>query len=132
MNLVTLILVPIGLAFLITAIIINIFRQRKKQRCSFKTQAVITGADRFGRTSRHKARNYGVYEYEFEGIIYHKRSYVGTSFAPKFGKTVDAYVNPHKPEECIIEGWVSVLAIGLFSGFGILLTALGIVIGIIM
>lgn len=132
MDLVTLILVPIGIVFLITAVIINIFRQKKKGRCSFKTQAIITGVDRFGRTSQHRARNYGVYEYEYNGIIYHKRSYVGTTGSPLMGKTVYAYVNPDNPQECIIEGWVSALAIGLFSGFGILLIIIGIVIGIVM
>lgn len=131
MIIVTIVLVPIGLAFLITAFIINVFRQKKKRRCSYKTHAIITGADRFGRTSQHKARNYGVYEYEYQGMVYHKHSYVGTSFAPELGKTADAYVNPDKPEECIIENWVSALAIGLFAGFGIMFTVLGAVIGIV-
>lgn len=132
MDLVTLILVPIGIAFLITAVLINIFRQRKKKRCSFKTSAIITGIDHFGRTSQSKAHNYGVYEYEYEGRTYYKRSYVGTTAHPTMGKTLNAYVNPDKPQECIIEGWVSALGIGLFSGFGILFIILGIVIGLLI
>ncbi|MBE6862762.1 MAG: DUF3592 domain-containing protein [Ruminococcus sp.] len=126
MNIAAMILLPIGAVFILVAALIFNSRKKKQMRCTYKTTAIINDIDRFGRSYNNRRRNYGVYEYEYNGTVYRKRSYVGTSLSPEIGRMRDAYVNPEKPEECIIEGWVSALAGGLFLGFGILFIALAV------
>ncbi len=131
MKIAAMIFFSIGAVFVLTAVFIFRGRNNKRKRCTYKTQAVIAGVDHFNRTSSHRAHNYGVYEYEYNGRIYRKRSYVGTSWSPEMGRIRDAFVNPEIPEECIIEGWVSALAGGLFLGFGILFIVMSVIFVII-
>lgn len=110
-----------GLILIFAGILVFSARQRKRKRCSFRTAAVIVGNKHFHKIGRKGHRtNYGIYEYEYRGKNYQKRSYVGTTSHARIGKEKIAYVNPNRPEECIIEAWVSALAVGLLLGFGML------------
>ena len=127
-----LIFVLVGIILIIIGIIIAIARKNKKHRCNCQLTAIITGVKHFGRTSTHKARNFGVYEYHYQGKTYFIRSYVGRTGSPKIGKMVTIYVNPYNPQDCIVEGWVSTFATGLFIGLGCIFIVSGIVFGIIL
>lgn len=118
-----------GAILILSGIPVFVARNRKRKRCSYETKAVITEniAFRSREAGRSRRVYYGVYEYSYRGETYQKRSYVGTSFRAKIGKEKLAFVNPDRPEECIIEGWVSALAIGLLWGIGALFTVLALV-----
>ena len=122
---------PIGIILLLVGIIWLMKRSQKKKRCSYKTTAVIVGANKYRSTDLHYMKS-GIYEYQYQGNTYYKKSNVSSNSTPKIGKTVSIFLNPNDPEDCIVEDWVGILAISLFMGFGIIFLFLATLFAIII
>ena len=72
--------------------------------------------------------NCGVYEYEYQGNIYHVNSLVSTTGNVKMGKKKKIYVNPNQPNDCMIDAWVY----GFTTSVLIILALICIVIGFVV
>lgn len=113
------IFILIGIILILVGIIWLIKRSQKKKRCNYRTTAILIDANSYHSIDHHNMK-YGIYEYEYQGKTYYKNSNVGSTVAPKIGKTINIFVNPTNPEDCILEDWVGILGISMFIGFGII------------
>lgn len=116
----------VGLILLIIGSILIFFRKRKKERCEYKSTAVICDAKGYHGGDLQKTYH-AVYEYEYGGKKYYKESPVGISKMPKIGKEVDVYINPNKPKEYYIKSFGITFSYWLLVVLGVIFIILTIV-----
>ncbi len=127
-----LICILIGFVMVISGVIVLLLYKKKRKKYS---NTVIGVSVAFNSVKEsvpddgiYKTYNYGIYEYEYQGDIYHTNSLVGTTGHVKTGKKKKIYVNPYQPDDCMIDSWLYVFT----SSILILLAILFIVIGFIV
>lgn len=122
----------IGVILILVGVVVTMAHSKKRKRCSREITGVIsTQRICYDADTIHKTRS-AIYEYEYNGKTYHKNSFVSTNSSVEFGKEVKVLVNPDKPEECIVENWVGILASCLFIGIGCVFLALAVLVLILM
>ena len=115
-------LLMIGIVMVLAGTIICIVRKKCRKQCSIKVTGVCADSQHFCSIGDTTAHNFGVYEYQYQGKTYYKTSLVGTTGAPPIGKKKTLYINPDKPEDCMIDSWGSAFGAGVlfFIGFAFL------------
>lgn len=132
MDLITVIMLEIGMLFLLVAVIILLIVAIRKRQYSAKTSATITRAKRIelGRRNHYQTIYKLTYEYYVDGIQYTDSKLVYKKDAYPAGYTISIAYNPHKPQLSRIPSSsdrahkVAALA---FAVIGLTLIAIGII-----
>ncbi|MBE5942687.1 MAG: DUF3592 domain-containing protein [Lachnospiraceae bacterium] len=124
-----LICILIGLVMLISGVIVLlVFKKKRKKYCD----TVIGVSTTFASAKEavpddgiRRTYNCGVFEYEYQGNIYHINSLVSTTGNVKIGKKKKIYVNPNQPDDCMIDAWVYVFTASILIAIALLFMVIG-------
>ena len=122
----------IGVAMIISGVIVFLFYRKKRKKLCDTVMGVSTSVQSMKEAvpdnGIRRTYNCGVYEYEYQGNIYHVNSLVSTTGNVKMGKKKKIYVNPNQPNDCMIDAWVY----GFTTSVLIILALICIVIGFVV
>lgn len=117
----------VGLILVLVGILLIFLRNKKKDRCVYKSTAKICDAKGYNGDAEERTMYHAVYEYEYGGKIYCDESTVGSSIKPKIGKKVTIYINPEKPKEYYMKSFAKSFTNILLTGLGVIFIVLAIV-----
>lgn len=112
----------VGLILLVVGILMIVFGFRKKDRCVYRSKAVISDVIEHKRTKKdgtEKIAYEAVYRYEYGEETFIKESNVSKAKKPKLGKKKTVYINPNKPKECYMRTAANVFVPWLISILGL-------------
>ena len=122
----------IGVAMIISGVIVFlVYRKKRKKLCDTVmggSTSVQSMKEAVPDNGIRRTYNCGVYEYEYQGNVYHVNSLVSTTGNVKMGKKKKIYVNPNQPNDCMIDAWVY----GFTTSVLIILALICIVIGFVV
>ena len=100
----------IGVAMIISGVIVFLFYRKKRKKLCDTVMGVSTSVQSMKEAvpdnGIRRTYNSGIYEYEYQGNVYHVNSLVSTTGNIKIGKKKKIYVNPNQPNECMIDSWI--------------------------
>lgn len=127
----------LGISFLIVAILIKIFFDKKSKVCTQIVDASIVDIRKIertesGTTEPQYVSYFPVYEYKYMGRIYKSGSNVGNlKSAFEIGKKVKIYIDPQNPEKIYEASNVPKLLIGIFVAVGMILILISVLIKVL-
>lgn len=117
----------LGLILLITGILMLVFRNKKKDRCTVESTAKIIDVKVKQEKDDEPVVYCPIYEYEYEGKEYKVDDSKEYKKMPKKGKKIKIYINSEKPKEYYVKSFGKTMTSLLFAVLGAILIILAIV-----
>ncbi len=117
----------LGLILLLTGILMLVFRNKKKDRCTVESTAKIIDVKVKQEKDDEPVVYCPIYEYEYEGKEYKVDDSKEYKKMPKKGKKIKIYINPEKPKEYYVKSFGKTMTSLLFAVLGAILIILAIV-----
>ncbi|MBE5885544.1 MAG: DUF3592 domain-containing protein [Lachnospiraceae bacterium] len=116
-----------GLILLIAGILMLVFRNKKKERCTVKSVAKVVDVKVKQEKEDEPVVYCPVYEYEYEGKEYKADDDKEYKKMPKKGKKITIYINPEKPKEYFVKSFAKTMTSIVFIALGAILVVMSIV-----
>ncbi|MBQ8247776.1 MAG: DUF3592 domain-containing protein [Lachnospiraceae bacterium] len=116
-----------GLILLIAGVLVLVFRNKKKDRCTVQSIAKICDVKVKQEDDDKPVVYCPIYEYEYEGKEYKVEDSKEYKKMPKKGKKITIFINPEKPKEYFLKSFGKTLTSIVFIILGAILAVMAIV-----
>ena len=116
-----------GLILLIVGILMLVFRNKKKDRCTIQSIARVCDVKVKQEKDDEPVVYCPVYEYEYNGKEYKAEDSKEYKKMPKKGKKLTIYINPEKPKEYYVKSFAKTMTSIIFIVLGAILMVMAIV-----
>lgn len=116
-----------GLILLIAGILMLVFRNKKKDRCTVQSTAKLCDVKVKQEKDDEPVVYCPIYEYEYEGKEYKAEDSKEYKKMPKKGKKITIYINPEKPKEYFVKSFAKTMTSIVFIALGAILAVMAVV-----